>query len=348
VNLRLSLFHVSSRRTIQGIAALFLMTIAIGGLFQTVSLFRERSAFPIPGRLVDVGGYKMHIYCTGHGLPTIVLDSGLGDSFISWQNVQPQIAGFVRVCSYDRAGMGYSEASPRPRTSIVFAEDLHQLLHNAGIASPYIFVGHSMAAYNIRLYASLFKSDVAGIVLVDGCHPDQLNRFPRALDAMNPGWIRQGKFLELTMPIGLPRLLGYCGNNMALRAAECTFNDARENAAERETFRESAALAKSAHLSSGLSLIVISHDPALRDESLPVNVDRATNAAWEQMQEELTHLSVSGTRIVAKGSGHNIQNDRPDVVIQTVHGMVERVWRNSQEWHRGKPYFSLDEHSPRQ
>jgi pimeloyl-ACP methyl ester carboxylesterase len=112
-------------------------------------------------------------------------------------------------------GYGYSEASPRPRTSIVFAEELHQLLYNAGIAPPYILVGHSMAAYNIRLYASLFKSDVAGIVLVDGCHSDQLNRFPRALDAMNPGWIRQGKFLEFTTPIGIPRLLGYCGNNTA-------------------------------------------------------------------------------------------------------------------------------------
>jgi pimeloyl-ACP methyl ester carboxylesterase len=196
------------------------------------------------------------------------------------------------------------------------------LLHNAGIAPPYIFVGHSMAAYNIRLYASLFKSDVAGIVFVDGCHPDQLKRFPRALNAMNPGWIRQGKFLEFTTPIGIPRLLGYCGNSEALPAAECTFNDARENAAERETFRESAALAKNAQLSSDLSLIVISHD--LRDDSLPVDVDRATNAAWEQMQEELSHLSVNGTRIVAKGSGHYIQNDRPDVVIQAVHEMVER------------------------
>jgi pimeloyl-ACP methyl ester carboxylesterase len=241
---RLEQFHVSWKRTIQGIAVLLLVAIAIGGLYQVVSLFRERSAFPIPGRLVDVGGYKMHLYCTGQGSPAVILDSGLGDSFIAWQKVQPQIATFVRVCSYDRAGMGYSEASPRARTSIVFAEELHQLLHNTGMAPPYILVGHSMAAYNIRLYASIFKSDVAGIVLVDGCHPDQLKRFPRELDAMNPQWIREGKLLELTSPIGIPRMLGYCGDDAALRAAECTFNDARENAAERETFRESAALAR--------------------------------------------------------------------------------------------------------
>lgn len=109
----------------------------------------------MPGRLVHVGGYKMHIHSTGQGTPTVILDSGVGDSFLSWQNVQPQIANSVRVCSYDRAGMGYSETSPRPRTSIMFAEELHQLLHNAGIAPPYILVGHSMAAYNVRLYASL-------------------------------------------------------------------------------------------------------------------------------------------------------------------------------------------------
>jgi pimeloyl-ACP methyl ester carboxylesterase len=322
---RLEQFQVSWKRTIQGIAVLLLVAIAIGGLYQVVSLFRERSAFPIPGRLVDVGGYKMHLYCTGQGSPAVILDSGLGDSFIAWQKVQPQIATFVRVCSYDRAGMGYSEASPRARTSIVFAEELHQLLHNTGMAPPYILVGHSMAAYNIRLYASIFKSDVAGIVLVDGCHPDQLKRFPRELDAMNPQWIREGKLLELTSPIGIPRMLGYCGDDAALRAAECTFNDARENAAERETFRESAALARNTQFPSDLPLIVISHDPDLRNKSLPLSVDRATNAAWEQMQEELSQLSVSGTRIVAKGSGHYIQDDRPDVVIQAVHEMVERV-----------------------
>jgi pimeloyl-ACP methyl ester carboxylesterase len=200
----------------------------------------------------------------------------------------------------------------------VFAEELHQLLHNAGVAPPYILVGHSMAAYNIRLYASLFKSDVAGIVLVDGCHPDQLNRFPRGLDAMNPGWIRQRKFLEFTTPIGIPRLQGYCGNNTALRAAECTFNDARENAAERETFRESAALAKNAQFSSDLPLIVVSHDPDLRDESLPVDVDRATNEAWEQMQQELRYTILGlATLMVIQGVVPGL-TDQTLLVEQTI------------------------------
>ena len=112
----------------------------------------------MPGQLVDVGGYKMHIDCTGQGSPTVILESGLGDTYISWHKVQPQIAQFARVCSYDRAGLGYSDSSPRPRTSRIFAEELHTLLHNAGISGPpYILVGHSMGGFDVRLYASLYR-----------------------------------------------------------------------------------------------------------------------------------------------------------------------------------------------
>ena len=316
-------------RTVLGVTSFLFVAIAAGVLYQLTSLFHERRSHPMPGRLVDVGGYRMHIDCIGQGSPTVVLDSGLGDSFISWQKVQPKIGQFVRVCSYDRAGMGYSEPSSHARTSLVFAEELHQLLHNAGVPPPYVLVGHSMAAYDIRLYASHFRDDVIGIVFIDGSHPDQLQRFPPALDAMNSKWIRQGFLLEFATPIGISRLLGYCGSDPALRAAECTFNDARENAEERMTFRESAALAKDATIGPDIALIAVSHDPNLRDSELPVDMDEATNAAWERMQIELSQLSAHGSRVIAAGSGHYIQNDRPDVVIQAVHEIVGRVRQES-------------------
>lgn len=136
-------------------------------------------------------------------------------------------------------------------------------------------------------------------------------------------------FLEFTTPIGIPRLLGDCGEDTALRAAECTFNDARENAAERRTFRESTALARGTTIVSDLPKVVICHDPSLRNSTLPVEVDSATNAAWEQMQMELSHLSASGKLIIAKGSGHYIHNDRPDVVIEAIHQIVDRVRQKS-------------------
>src|SRR2546430_6631778 len=121
----------------------------------------------MPGRLVENGGYKLHLDCTGEGTPTLVLDSGLGDSYISWRKVQPEMAKFTRVCSYDRAGLGFSDSSPRPRTSKVIAEELHALVHNVGISDPIVLVGHSMGGYDVRVYASLYRNDVAGMVLVD-------------------------------------------------------------------------------------------------------------------------------------------------------------------------------------
>jgi pimeloyl-ACP methyl ester carboxylesterase len=224
----------------------------------------------------------------------------------------------------------------------VFAEELHKLLHNARIDPPYILVGHSMGAYDIRLYTSLFKDEVAGIVFVDGCHPDQLQRFPPGPNAMNPGWIREGEFLELTTPLGLPRLLGYCGDEAALRAAECTFNDARENAVERKTFRENAAMAKGTTLRTTLPVMVISHDPTLRNSSLPPDIDRETNLAWEKMQEELSHLSTISELIVANRSGHYIQHDRPDIVVSSTRQIVDRVHRSSDEHTSGNDHSAHD------
>lgn len=97
-----------------------------------------------PGRMVDVGGYRMHINCIGHGTPAVILDSGLSDSSLSWYKVQPQVAAFTTVCSYDRAGLGWSDSSPKARNSDVFAEELHSLLIEAKVSPPFIVVGHSM------------------------------------------------------------------------------------------------------------------------------------------------------------------------------------------------------------
>lgn len=313
------------RSTVRVFITIILVAVISGVMYQNLSLARDRRANPMPCQLIDVGGYKMHIVCTGRGTPVVILESGLGDSYISWQNVQPEIAKFVRVCSYDRAGMGYSEASPHARTSRVFAEELHQLLHAAGVPQPYVLVGHSMGGYDVRLYAAQYRTEVAGMVLVDASHPDQLKRFPPALNDMSPGWVREAEYLEITTPIGIPRLLGYCGNDAALRAAECTFRSARENAIERSTFRESAAQTKSAGNLDDLPLVVVSHDPDRHHPDLPADVDEATNKAWEQMQEELSRLSTHGTQLIATRSGHYIQNDRPDILIEAVHNIVDET-----------------------
>jgi pimeloyl-ACP methyl ester carboxylesterase len=313
------------RIIVRSLLAIILLLVTAGFLYQNVSEVRDRRFNRMPGQLVDIGGYKLHIDCQGQGTPTLILDSGLGDSFISWRKVQPQIAKFTRVCSYDRAGLGYSDPSPRPRTSKVIAEELHTLLQHAGIAGPIILVGHSMGGYDVRLYASLYPTDVAGLVLVDASHPDQENRFPAALQNMQGTWLREAEFLEFTMPLGIPRLIGLCDPDPVVRAAECNFQSVREGVAEMKAFPESAAQAAKTGPFGDMPLAVLSHDPDKPSSELPTGLAKPTNDAWEKMQEELAHLSTRGTQSIAKNSGHYIQLDRPEIVIEAVHRVVDEA-----------------------
>ncbi len=317
------------RRIALGLVATLLLLAACGFIYENISEARDRRFHPAPGRRVNIGSdddsFSLHIDCTGRGTPTVVLDSGLGDSFISWQKVQPEIAKFTQVCSYDRAGIGYSDSSPRPRTSQVIAEELNSLLRAAGIVPPYVLVGHSMGGYDVRVYAGLYRNDIAGIVLVDASHPDQEKRLPIELSGMEASWLREAEFLEFTMPFGIPRLLDLCDENAAVRAVECNFHTAREGVNEMKAFRESAAQAAASGSLGDLPLVVLSHDPEKPAVELSADLVKPTNDAWENMQEELAHLSSHGTQSIAKNSGHYIQMDRPDAVVGAVRSVVEQV-----------------------
>jgi pimeloyl-ACP methyl ester carboxylesterase len=313
------------RIILRGLLILVVLLATAGFFYENISEARDRRFHPMPGRLIDVGGYTMHINCTGEGSPAVILDSGLGDSYISWYKVQPEIAKFTRVCSYDRAGLGYSDSSHRPRTSKVMAEELHTLLHDASISPPYVLVGHSMGGYNVRLFASIYRSEVAGMVLVDSSHPEQEKRFPQALNDMDKTWVREQEFLAFSMPLGIPRLLGFCGNDARVRAADCNFHSYREGLAALKTFPESAAQAATAGSLGDLPLAVLSHDPDIPVPDIPADLVKPMDDAWEQMQQELARLSTRGTRTVAKNSSHYIQLDRPDLAIGAIRTVVSQV-----------------------
>ena len=122
-----------------------------------------------PGRLAPAGdGAKLNLYCMGRGSPAVIFDSGWEDWAPVWTIVQPKVAQFTRVCAYDRAGAGFSEPGPMPRTSVRIAGELRGALHNAGIAGPYILVGHAFGSDNVRTFAALYMQDIAGVVLVEG------------------------------------------------------------------------------------------------------------------------------------------------------------------------------------
>ncbi len=182
-------------------AALISSLAFLGAVYQFIADRLAEKKYPPPGRLVDVGGYRLHVQCSGlegaGGGPTVVMDAGIGECSLSWSPVQTEIARFARVCTYDRAGLGWSDPAPNARTSREIVNELHALLTRAGIKPPYVLVGHSFGGLNVRLYATQFPEEVAGLVLVDACHEE----YP--IRDFRPPFIRLG---ALTAPFGIPRL----------------------------------------------------------------------------------------------------------------------------------------------
>ena len=303
-----------------GLVSLFLVLACAGALWQAIASHRDLRQNPPPGRLVDVGGYRMHINSTGEGSPTVILDSGLSDSSLSWYKVQPEVARFVRVVSYDRAGLGWSDPSPQPRNSRVFAEELHTLLHNAGIPAPFVLVGHSMGGYDVRMFASLYRPEVAGMVLVDASHPDLSSRAP----GMRENFLLWRNYLvqrQRLMPFGIPRLMGWCDAGTpqpALRAVECRSSRYEETLAELDSFATSGDQVRPTGSLGDMPLAVLTEDPdqVYSRDMLP---------AFLECQDDLARLSTRATHVVAKGSGHQIQKERPDLVIAAIRQVVEQV-----------------------
>lgn len=190
-----------------GIAIVILLVLiaalALAGCaYQTISEASDARAFRPPGELVDVGGYKMHIYCSGEGSPTVILDALFPGTVSNWVWVQPELARVTRVCSYDRAGLGWSDSGPDPRDANQAANELAILLRNSNIPGPYVIVGHSLGGLSTRMFADLYPDQVAGMVLVEGTNPDSWQRLgkpegvgvPRAQLAVAPLMARLGIF----------------------------------------------------------------------------------------------------------------------------------------------------------
>jgi len=162
-------FLLFGARLIFWLALLIAILLVIGYIYQVRTTSADFEQVPPLGQLVNVGGYKLHIYCSGEWSgPTVVVDAGNGDFSVGWVGIQREVEKSARICTYDRAGYGWSDVSPHPRTATQMAKELHQLLVNAGIEPPYILVGHSLGGMNVRVFSNLYPQEVAGMILVDG------------------------------------------------------------------------------------------------------------------------------------------------------------------------------------
>ena len=253
--------------------------------------------------LIDVGGYRLQINCSPNvpGRPTVVLEAGMTQSSATWSSVQPEIAKFARVCAYDRAGLGKSELAPEsPRTSLHIVADLHRLLDRAGIAGPYVLVGHSLGGLHVRLYASKYPGEVVGLVLVDGVSEEQ-----------------GAKWLAM-MPAEIRKELEAAGGRMPMGN-------------EIIDVEESERLMRAAEWHTDVPMIVLSRGRASYDpEDYPPPL-RFLAPQGEQlrieMQQQLARQSSRGEQLFAERSGHMIQQDEPEVVIDAVRRVVDRAAR---------------------
>ncbi|MBN9309944.1 alpha/beta hydrolase [Devosia sp.] len=296
---------------------------AFGATYEIVAGSTDQSTYPPAGRLVDVGGYRMHLDCRGEGSPTVVMDAGLGGSSLDWSLVQADVALTARVCSYDRAGMGWSDASPQPRTPGHIAEELHTLLRMAGVPGPYVLVGHSLAGKNIRMLASAHPDEVAGMVLVDARseHVDALT--PRAeADAFGLALSMQGSLYALARRFGVARAFGasLVGEPLVPPAIATEMALLQtQTAAIDETTRE--------------GLVRAADDATLASStlgSIPLAVIAASASMaeipnWSTAQRELAALSTRGRLVIAEHSGHAVHIEQPRIVIDAIRQVVSEV-----------------------
>jgi pimeloyl-ACP methyl ester carboxylesterase len=171
------------KRILRVFLAFLILLPSSGAFYQAVATALDIRSYPAPGQLVDVGGYRLHLYCTGgtsEGRPTVVLETGLGGFATSpdWAWVQPEVAKTTRVCAYDRAGLGWSDPGPGPRDAQHIAADLHTLLQNSHNSGPYVLVGWSFGGLYVRAYANQYRGEVAGLVLIDSTSPEQCTSSP--------------------------------------------------------------------------------------------------------------------------------------------------------------------------
>jgi pimeloyl-ACP methyl ester carboxylesterase len=291
------------------ISGLLIVAGFAGTIYESLATRRDFETTPHPGRLVDVGGYRLHIWCTGTGRPPVILEAGLGGSTIDWGFVQPEVARFTRVCSYDRAGLGYSDPGPSPRTAARIAHELGELLERSGVREPAILVGASSGGFSVRVFASEHSEQVAGVVLVDASHENQPHDIPRI-----------ALFVPFLASVGVLRLFGVSfslsPDSLAPGVREfaraTTFRAAGYKAAADEIthIRESAEEVRATRRTLTVPLVVVTGA-------------RGADATWRDLQRDQVALSERGCQIIAEQSGHVVPVDQPHAVVSAIRAIVE-------------------------
>ena len=330
------------------------------GLAFSLPVTAQQTIKPIPpsppGKLVDIGGHRLHVNCTGKGKPTIVMESGAGDFSFDWSLVQPAVAKFARVCTYDRAGYSWSEAGPTPRTMQQIVYELHTGLNNAGIKSPYVLVGHSLGGLIVRLYANQYPKEIAGMVLVDSSHEDQsiviVDRTTKKEKVVHWRELASGRTIP-PVKTTLPRPAVPNASQRATRSSQSALDAPYDKLPLKEQQMHLWAMSQPSYEEAGSSetfefladelariyserstrkyslgdipLIVLTRGIAGEDEQ----ANRRLFEEHDRLQVDLLSLSTNSKQIIAKHSGHHVQLEEPALVIDAIKEVVNAVRRKT-------------------
>jgi pimeloyl-ACP methyl ester carboxylesterase len=319
------------RRLVVGFIVLIVIVLTCTAAYEWWAFPHYRAAFPAPGRLYPVDGVNMHLYCTGTGTPTVVLESGLGDDARVWGKVQPELSKLTRVCSYDRAGLGWSDPRPGLRDSISVANQLHGLLSAAGISGPAVLMGHSIAGLHMRAYLSKYPGDIVGVVFVDAVTPEEIEQMPEIID-LQRRFIRQLVWLKLLVSLGVVRLAGRCGatpppgmeaySDWYKADNYCNPSYATAYRREFEGYEISGREVMQTGPFGDLPALIFSRDGA---GPFPDALRAKVASVQFRTQENLKSLSSHSRRIIARGSTHYIQLDRADLLNREVSAFIHQL-----------------------
>lgn len=308
-------------------------------LYHIIATRMENKAYPPPGQRIDIGGYSLHLYSLGKGSPTVVLDHSLGG--IDGYFLIDDIAKLTRVCIYDRAGYGWSDPSPKPRSSKQIVQELDTLLTQAQIEPPYILVGDSFGSYNVRLYAHYFPEKVVGIILTDGLHEEAMLTMSFSLGLLKLFFMSGFAMSTLGSLVGIVRLLGSVGvfewikkdlrkfpNPILGRVKRSFYHHQHWITMWREMWNLDISARQVHQIGDCGSLPIISikattfFKASILNFYMPV---KAANQMRDKMHRELLQLSTNCTQLQASRSSHFIWVDEPEVIVMAIQEMLREL-----------------------
>ncbi len=317
--MRLHLIHPAKRDSsaVSCVSGILRSSLLIMALWLGKSTAHADADFNPPGQIFPVFDTALHLYCTGQGQPTIVLEAGLGGNYLDWTLVQPLIAQHHHVCAYDRAGSGFSQSTARSRTAANITDDLHALVDKAGLQKPFILVGHSFGGMMALHYAVRFPADVAGLLLLDPMHPDQFARFAQAgVDVPTEPNLILGRTASFAATYALPETLH-------ARAMYLAGSDTARIFMVKEMrwmVLDSAEVRAAGY--PHLPSTIILHGNKEWDGSYP---DGRMERAWLTMHTELAQSIGAPPPTAIAQSGHQLALDAPEQIAEAIEKLATRV-----------------------